>query len=177
MASTGPRTLYRLASKPLALRPVLCSYRGLPVSSGERRWSTSEAQEKPIGTDPLNPSKEFRKLTNHSNDPHSSNETYKFNIPDRVWKAPVATEDKPLKYTIGRTTPYNTLPVYSVMKPGLGQIWTLIKRIDGDLYKLKEDLILDFPESQPILKLHVKQVLCRGHITKEVKLWLQDRGF
>ncbi|KAA1127265.1 hypothetical protein PGTUg99_033382 [Puccinia graminis f. sp. tritici] len=104
----------------------------------------------PIGTDTINPPKESRELTNHSNDPHASNKTYKFNIPDRIWKAPVATEDKPLKYTIGRTTPYNTLPVYSVMKAGLGQIWTLIKRIDGDLYMGKlvdQEMITQTPIS------------------------------
>jgi hypothetical protein len=145
MASTGPRTLYRLASKPLALRPVLCGHHGLPVSSAPRRWSTSEAQKKPIETDTINPPKESRKQINHSNDPASSNKIYKFNIPDRVWKAPVATAEKPLKYTIGRTTPYNTLPVYSVMKPGLGQIWTLIKRIDGDLYVRVTSLVFIEP--------------------------------
>ncbi|OAV98560.1 hypothetical protein PTTG_25590 [Puccinia triticina 1-1 BBBD Race 1] len=177
MASAGPRTLYRMVSKPLALRSALCGYYGLPESSAHGRWSSSVAQEKPTVNDSIKSSKEPRRITHNSNGQHPPKKVYEFNIPDRVWKAPITTEQNPLKYSITRTTPYNTLPVYSVMKPGLGQIWTLIKRINGDLYKLKEDLILDFPQSQPILKLHVNQVLCRGHITKEIKLWLQDRGF
>lgn len=57
-----------------------------------------------------------------------------FNIPDRVWRAPMNSKDQPLKYQVKRTIPYNTLPVYSIMKPGLGQVWTVIKKIDGDLY-------------------------------------------
>ncbi|KAG0148075.1 hypothetical protein CROQUDRAFT_41933 [Cronartium quercuum f. sp. fusiforme G11] len=98
-------------------------------------------------------------------------------IPDRLWKAPLGTAEKPLGYHVQRTVPFGTLPVYTKMRPALSQVWTLVKKIEGDIEKLKSDLILDFPESRPIVKPRIKQVHMRGKITREVKLWLQDRGF
>ncbi|CAH7689828.1 hypothetical protein BY996DRAFT_7031971 [Phakopsora pachyrhizi] len=98
-------------------------------------------------------------------------------LPDRLWKAPLPTEGHLLSYKVNRTQPFNTLPVYTKAKPALGQIWTLVKKIDGDIHKLKEDLLQDFPKAYPILNLRTRQVLMRGKITREVKLWLQDRGF
>ncbi|POW03900.1 hypothetical protein PSHT_07843 [Puccinia striiformis] len=180
MASAGPRRLYRLVSKSSSLRPLLSGHQGLPVTNVNRRWSMSAAPEKSSSRNES--SKSWTQPERGSTRYHTSGEptakkAYEFNIPDRVWRAPTHTPENPLKYSIRRTMPYNTLPVYSIMKPRLGQVLTCIRKIDGDLYKLKEDLILDFPGSQPVLKLNIGQVICRGQIVKEVKLWLQDRGF
>ncbi|KAH9812282.1 hypothetical protein DFH28DRAFT_408325 [Melampsora americana] len=98
-------------------------------------------------------------------------------IPDRLWRAPLGTTENPLAYHVNRTIPFGTLPVYSKMKPALSQVWTLVKRVDGDIEKLKEHIILDFPESRPIVKPRIRQIIMRGKFTKELKLWLQDRGF
>ncbi|EGG08967.1 uncharacterized protein MELLADRAFT_104612 [Melampsora larici-populina 98AG31] len=98
-------------------------------------------------------------------------------IPDRLWRAPLGTIENPLAYHVNRTIPFGTLPVYSKMKPALSQVWTLVKRVDGDIEKLKEHIILDFPESRPIVKPRIRQIIMRGKFTKELKLWLQDRGF
>ncbi|KNZ63794.1 hypothetical protein VP01_10g3 [Puccinia sorghi] len=172
-SATSVRTVSRLItiSKPHAF--LLRGRDGV----AQRRCSTREAAipEKPAGGSEPSLNTVSPSLTHAL--PSSPKKVYKFDIPDRVWKAPIHSKENPLKYSINRTVPYSTLPVYSVMKPGLGQIWTLIKKIDGDLLKLKEDLILDFPQSRPIIKPKVKHVLCRGQIVKEVKLWLQDRGF
>jgi hypothetical protein len=135
MASASARTISRLVTKPLAFRPFLHGRDGLPVWSGSSRWSTTQTtQDKPAESEPVkSSSNETDNTTHHPSRSLSPKKVYRFNIPDRVWKAPIATKENPLKYNINRTIPFSTLPVYSIMKPGLGQIWTVIKRLDGDL--------------------------------------------
>lgn len=182
MSVLAARSIHAVARLPQFLLPNARSQE-VGLWSLTKRWSTTAA----IGNKfhPSELSVRTTGATFERNDGRSQEvqrsvdvlEIDQFNIPDRVWRAPMNSKDQPLKYQVKRTIPYNTLPVYSIMKPGLGQVWTVIKKIDGDLYRFKDDLLLDFPHTKPILKLNVKQVLCRGKITKEIKLWLQDRGF
>ncbi|MBW0556534.1 hypothetical protein O181_096249 [Austropuccinia psidii MF-1] len=129
--------------------------------------------------------------SNLTNQENSTSHQARNNLPDRIWKVSlndIRTENgevkinqsKQLDYKVNRLHKFNTLPVYTKNRPQLKQIWTLIKKIDGNIIELKNDLLLDFPNSRPILKNFNKPnqtILMRGQLSKEVKLWLQDRGF
>lgn len=81
------------------------------------------------------PSQQISSLNSHQSTPFtpSSYQPITNVIPDRLWKAPLGTNEKPLTYHVNRTTPFGTLPVYTKMRPALSQVWTLIKKIDGDI--------------------------------------------
>ena len=60
---------------------------------------------------------------------------------------------------------------------GRSQRLTIIRKVDGDLEALKNDLALAFPRTPSIVNPHARQVILKGYLQREVMLFLRDRGF
>jgi len=92
-------------------------------------------------------------------------------------------DDRPVEYVqypyfVNRTEVSGSLPVYLDRRgSGRQQILTIIRRIDGDLEALRKDLANAFPNTKSLVNHHAKQVILKGHLEREIKLYLRDRGF
>lgn len=85
----------------------------------------------------------------------------------------------PPRYFISRTA-NNNLPVYTDFKNGRTQLLTIIRRVQGDAYALKNDILSLFPDAP---KDYVKvnpvnnHVVIKGLHMDDIKQWLAQKGF
>ncbi|KAI9506088.1 ribosomal protein L49/IMG2, partial [Coemansia spiralis] len=79
-------------------------------------------------------------------------------------------------YYVHRTR-FQTLPVYSDIKNGKTRKLTLIRRIEGDIGALREELSRHLDDSSIQIKSISNQLVIKGDRTKEVREWLTVKGF
>ncbi|WFD05145.1 hypothetical protein MVES1_000471 [Malassezia vespertilionis] len=95
-------------------------------------------------------------------------------------------------YFVARVGSNNTnLPVYSEVRRARSRWLTEIRKVDGDVTALCRDLFEDFGWGDPYDKLNPdaqflqrtsslggsKKIVLRGNWTRDVKAWLEERGF
>ncbi|KAI9303471.1 mitochondrial large subunit ribosomal protein-domain-containing protein [Cunninghamella echinulata] len=82
-------------------------------------------------------------------------------------------------YIVSRTSNHG-LPVYSEIKNGGTQQLTIIRRIEGDVEALKDEIVTLFPDAP---KNHIRinptnnHILIKGLYVNEIKQWLANKGF
>ncbi|TPX38163.1 hypothetical protein SmJEL517_g00150 [Synchytrium microbalum] len=87
----------------------------------------------------------------------------------------LVTKDN-LPYLVKRTAIAKWLPVYKDIKNQTG-IWTVIRRIEGDVNALANDLTSFIPSHRVHVKEVARHVRIKGDYIKEVKDWLTARQF
>ncbi|KAJ1994401.1 mitochondrial large ribosomal subunit [Coemansia spiralis] len=87
-----------------------------------------------------------------------------------------APESVVYPYYVHRTR-FQTLPVYSDIKNGKTRKLTLIRRIEGDIGALREELSRHLDDSSIQIKSISNQLVIKGDRTKEVREWLTVKGF
>ncbi|KAI4111340.1 MAG: hypothetical protein LQ339_000539 [Xanthoria mediterranea] len=91
---------------------------------------------------------------------------------------PVPDITQPLPYHIHRT-PSQQLPVYQLAKRGGNLLLTRLRKIDGDIAKLKEELqqALGLKQEQISINQLTKHIIIKGWRRNEVNQFLQTRNF
>lgn len=83
------------------------------------------------------------------------------------------------------------LPVYADVRNAGSRTLTMIRKVDGDVSALCRDLFEDFgwgdpfdkmnPDADKLVRLTTqagsKKIVIRGHWTRDIKAWLEERGF
>ncbi|KAL1915880.1 mitochondrial 54S ribosomal protein mL49 [Calcarisporiella thermophila] len=78
-------------------------------------------------------------------------------------------------YFVERTRS-KSLPVYTDYRNGGMRVLTLIRKIEGDVGRLCEDLAKDLPTTVNVNKT-TGHVVVKGNYVREVREWLTQRGF
>ncbi|KAK9768678.1 54S ribosomal protein IMG2, mitochondrial [Basidiobolus ranarum] len=81
-----------------------------------------------------------------------------------------------IKYFVRRTAG-KSLPVYSDIKNGGTRFLTLIRRAEGDLDKLRQDLIQVAPAESISINRRTSHIVFKGNYVREVRKWLTEKGF
>ncbi|GAA5997078.1 mitochondrial 54S ribosomal protein mL49 IMG2 [Rhodotorula paludigena] len=79
-------------------------------------------------------------------------------------------------YSVPRTR-FGQLPVYTEFKKGGAQVFTVIRKAEGDIRALQTDLSRFLRSVSSQSKPAQGQVILRGDWTRETKEWLAARGF
>ncbi|KAI8995985.1 mitochondrial large subunit ribosomal protein-domain-containing protein [Gaertneriomyces semiglobifer] len=82
-----------------------------------------------------------------------------------------------LAYSVKRTAEAGWLPVYKQTKAGGSQLLTRIRRIEGDIQTLAEDLKQFVPPQNIKVKMPQKHIVLKGDYVTHVRDWLTTRGF
>ncbi|KAF7922177.1 hypothetical protein BELL_0586g00030 [Botrytis elliptica] len=95
--------------------------------------------------------------------------------------APIPSQTTPATapnqpYYVSRT-PSKQLPVYALSRAGGNLRQTKIKRIEGDIMKLKEQLEEAFSDKEIRVNQLTKHIIIKGWCKLEVKEFLKERHF
>lgn len=100
--------------------------------------------------------------------------------PTELPSNPVRSQTKRLPYHVSRT-PTNNLPIYSDIKAGKTLKQTLIRKITGDAYvlrdELKKELNLDPERETCEVNAITGHIIIKGWCRPRVERFLSDRGF
>ncbi|TPX48382.1 hypothetical protein SeLEV6574_g02062 [Synchytrium endobioticum] len=88
---------------------------------------------------------------------------------------PIVTKDQ-LPYLVKRTPVARWLPVYREFKNQTG-IWTVIRRIEGNIQALAKDLATIIPKQRIAIQEMTHQIRIKGNYRHDVKTWLISRQF
>ncbi|KAI1158608.1 mitochondrial large subunit ribosomal protein-domain-containing protein [Nemania serpens] len=85
---------------------------------------------------------------------------------------------KQLPYFVGRNN-LNNLAIYQKSKRGGNYKITILKRGEGDLAALKQDLkdVLQVPEDEVSVNSRTSHIVLKGHKRDEIKNFLHTLGF
>ncbi|KAF2717883.1 hypothetical protein K431DRAFT_254447, partial [Polychaeton citri CBS 116435] len=83
-----------------------------------------------------------------------------------------------LSYFVTRT-PSRELPIYNLRKRGGNMLLTRVKKIDGDVEALKDELrsVLSLGEKEAVVNKLTRHVVLRGHHKVAVEKFLRERKF
>ncbi|ORY04815.1 hypothetical protein K493DRAFT_296788 [Basidiobolus meristosporus CBS 931.73] len=81
-----------------------------------------------------------------------------------------------IKYFVKRTSG-KSLPVYSDIKNGGTRFLTIVRRVEGDLDKLRQDLSTVAPSEYITINRRTSQIVVKGNYVREVRKWLTEKGF
>ncbi|CAG8446260.1 5652_t:CDS:2 [Ambispora gerdemannii] len=84
-------------------------------------------------------------------------------------------------YFVQRTK-YNMIPVYTDIKNGRTRILTIVRRIEGNVKKLAQDIKEEFfpndtKDKLVTIRQTCNQIVIKGKRDRELKFWLHKRGF
>ncbi|KAJ1948198.1 mitochondrial 54S ribosomal protein img2 [Linderina macrospora] len=79
-------------------------------------------------------------------------------------------------YFINRTR-FQTLPVYTDIRNAGTRTLTLVRRIDGDVEALRNDLAAALEDNTVEIRKVSRQIVIRGNRINEVREWLTKKGF
>lgn len=79
-------------------------------------------------------------------------------------------------YDVLRTS-NGALPVYTEYKNGRSRILTIIRRIEGDLHNLRDDLCKFIPSESVQIKQPQNHIVIQGNKQRSVRYWLTAIGF
>lgn len=99
-------------------------------------------------------------------------------IPEPVAPLPAAQCAPNLPYYVTRTSS-NELPIYTLRKRGGNMLLTRVKKIDGDVEALRDELrsTLGLEQKQVVVNALTRHVLLKGHRKPEVERFLRERMF
>lgn len=83
-----------------------------------------------------------------------------------------------MPYYVTRTSS-NELPIYTLRKRGGNMLLTRVKKIDGDVEALRDELrsTLGLEQKQVVVNALTRHVLLKGHRKPEVERFLRERMF